>query len=161
MAKFRYALLSLLFLFPAISISQEQKSPIILSQPEDFQTAFAAVPCKNEERLPAVRELLLKMGASENDISIEKSKDVENIVLRKAGETEEKIILGAHYDFAGVGSCGAIDNWTGIVTIAHVFKTLKDAKLKKTILFVGFGKEEKGLIGSKAMAKQIKKEELK
>ncbi len=153
-------LLSLALLSPLTVVPQATDAGPLLAQVEDFRSAFASVPCKNEERLPAVKALFLQMGASEADITIEKIKDVENIVLRKQGATDEKIIIGAHYDLAGDGSCGAADNWTGIVAIAHIYKSLKDMKLKKTLLFVGFGKEELGLVGSKAMAKQIKKEEV-
>jgi Zn-dependent M28 family amino/carboxypeptidase len=161
MKKVQLALVALCVLLPCAAVPHEANSALVLSKPEEFKEAFLTVPCKNEERLAAVKALFLKMGAPEADISIEKIKDVENIVIRKSGETNEKIIVGAHYDLAGEGSCGAADNWTGIVAIAHIYKTLKDAKLKKTILFVGFGQEELGLIGSRAMAKQIKKEDLR
>ena len=160
MKKIQFTLLSLSLLFPLTVVPRATDSGPMLSTVEEFREAFASVPCKNQERLPAVKALFLKMGAPEADITIEKIKDVENIVLRKEGETNEKIIIGAHYDLAGDGSCGAADNWTGIVAIAHIYKSLKDVKLKKTLLFVGFGKEELGLIGSKAMAKQINKEEV-
>ena len=160
MKKIQFTLLSLSLLFPLTVVPRATDSGPMLSTVEEFREAFASVPCKNPERLPAVKSLFLKMGAPEADITIEKIKDVENIVLRKQGETDEKIIIGAHYDLAGDGSCGAADNWTGIVAIAHIYKSLKDMKLKKTLLFVGFGKEELGLIGSKAMAKQINKEEV-
>ncbi len=159
MKKIRVTLLSLSLLFPLTVVPHDTDPVPALSTVEEFREAFASVPCKNEERLPAVKALFLKMGAPAADITIEKIKDVENIVLRKQGETGEKIIIGAHYDLAGDGSCGAADNWTGIVAIAHIYKSLKDVKLKKTLLFVGFGKEEEGLVGSKAMAKQIKKED--
>lgn len=53
-----------------------------------------------------------------------------------------------------------MDNWTGIVTIAHIYKTIKDLGLKKTVLFVGFGSEEEGLIGSREMVKAIDKDRL-
>ncbi len=158
MKKIQSTLLSLSLLFPLTAVSRTTDPVPLLSTVEEFRDAFASVPCKNEERLPAVKSLFLKMGASETNITIEKIKDVENIVLRKQGETDEKIIIGAHYDLTGDGSCGASDNWTGIVAIAHIYKSLKDVKLKKTLVFVGFGKEEEGLVGSKAMAKQIKKE---
>ena len=61
----------------------------------------------------------------------------------------------------GDGSCGAIDNWTGIVTIAQIYRTIKDMNFNKSLVFVGFGKEEKGMVGSKAMVKQFRKEEVK
>src|SRR4030095_6437012 len=73
--------------------------------------------------------------------------------------TDEKIIVGAHYDKVADG-CGAIDNWTGIVAMAHLYKTLKEIPLNKTVWFVAFGKEEKGLIGSRAMTEAIKKEDV-
>ncbi len=158
MKKIQRTLLSLSLLFPFTVMPRATDPTPVLSKVEEFRDAFAAVPCKNEERLPAVKALFLKMGAPEADITVEKIKDVENIVIRKQGETDEKIIIGAHYDLAGDGSCGAADNWTGIVAIAHIYKSLKDMKLKKTLIFVGFGKEEEGLVGSKAMAKQLKKE---
>lgn len=151
----------LLFTFPAFS--QQQASllaPVRMAVVEDFREPLNRVPCKNEDRLPAVKALFEEMGASEADITIEKIKDVTNILIRKPGASAEKILLSAHYDFTGKGSCGAIDNWTGIVTLAQIYRTIKDLPFRKTIVFVGFDQEEKGLLGSKAMAKQLKKEEL-
>ncbi|HEX4951694.1 MAG TPA: M20/M25/M40 family metallo-hydrolase [Blastocatellia bacterium] len=152
-----FALLLLLVL-PHTIVPRDAHPALVLSTLEELRQEFLTVPCRNEERLPAVKNLFLKMGAPEADISIEKIKDVENIIIRKQGDTDEKIVIGAHYDLAGDGSCGATDNWTGIVAIAHIYKSLKDVKLRKTLIFAGFGREEEGLVGSKAMAKQIKKE---
>ena len=113
--------------------------------------------CKNEERLDAVKRLFKKVGAAEDDIKIEKYGDVENLILTKRGTTDEIVIIGAHYDKVDDG-CGAIDNWTGLTIIANVYRYVKPYKTTKTYLFVAFGKEEKGLIGSNAMAKAIPKE---
>lgn len=148
--------------FPAFSQQQASLiSPVRMAMMEDFREPLNEVPCKNEDRLPAVKSLFEKMGATEANITIEKIKDVENIVIRKPGASNETIFIGAHYDFTGPGSCGAIDNWTGIVTIAQIYRTVKDMPFNKTLVFVGFGKEENGLVGSKAMVKQFKKEEIK
>ncbi len=152
--------LSLACLFFSIPVFAQTNSQIVLSKPEEFAEAFKSIPCKNPERLPAVKALFMQMGAKEENISIEKIKNVENIVISRPGKTTEKIIVSAHYDLTGSGSCGATDNWTGIVTIAHLYKTLKNSEMNKTIYFVGFGKEEEGLVGSKAMAKQIPKEDI-
>lgn len=153
-------LLFTLLLFPINTISKEQTSALSFSTPEDFRAALATIPCRNEDRLLSVKALFEKMGAAQSDISVEKIKDIENIVIRKAGASNEKIFIGAHYDFTGAGSCGAIDNWSGIVTIAQIFKTVKDLPFNKTLVFVGFGQEEKGMVGSKAMVKQFKKEDI-
>lgn len=150
--------MALLFL-AAPSLSNAQQNEIRITTPEELKAEFDRVPCKNEERLSAARALFEAMGAPAADISIDKYKSVENLVVRKEGSSQEKIIIGAHYDKVADG-CGAVDNWSGIVTLAHVYRTLKDIPLKKTVLFVAFGKEEKGLIGSRAMADAIAKERL-
>jgi hypothetical protein len=134
-----------------------QRQPIISTR-EEVGDEFKNVPCKNQDRQSAVKALFEKMGAPSSEITVEKLKGVENLVVRKKGVSEEKIIVGAHYDKVDLG-CGAIDNWTGIVTIAHLYKTLRDVALNKTILFVAFGREEDGLIGSEAMARRITKDE--
>lgn len=113
--------------------------------------------CKNGERLAAVKKLFLKLGAAESEIKIEKLKDVENLIVTKKGKTDETVVIGAHYDKVSDG-CGAIDNWTGIVLLANLYRTMKDFSTQKTYVFAAFGKEELGLLGSKEMAQAIPKE---
>jgi hypothetical protein len=130
------------------------------STPEQMQEDIKAVPCKsNTERLAGVKALFMKMGATAADISVEKINNVENVVVRKQGSSPEKVVIGAHYDKVSHG-CGAVDNWTGIVAIAHIYRTIKDVPLKKSVLFVAFGREEEGLIGSREMVRAIDKEQL-
>ena len=151
-------LVAILFLF-ASHAPGFQQNEITISTPEQIKAEFDSVPCKNEERLTAVKALFEKMGAPASDITIDKHKSVENLVIRKPGSSLESIIIGAHYDKVPDG-CGALDNWTGIVAIAHLYRSLKDVPLKKTLLFVAFGKEEIGLIGSRAMADAIPKDQI-
>lgn len=130
------------------------------STPEEFKEEFKTVPCKgNSDRLKAAQALFEKLGAPASSISIEKAGYTKNLIVRKPGASSEIIVIGAHYDKVDHG-CGAVDNWTGIVTIAHIYKTIKELSLKKTVLFVGFGSEEQGLVGSKEMVKAIKKDQL-
>lgn len=151
--------LCIAFAFAFFSASmQAQQTPAGFSTEEQIKADLQSVPCKNEDRLNAVRSLFEKMGAGASEISIDKHKNVENLVITKPGSSPERIIIGAHYDKVSAG-CGAIDNWTGIVAIAHIYKTLKPVSLNKTLLFVAFGKEEGGLIGSGAMAGRISKEQ--
>lgn len=136
-----------------------QQNTIKISTLEEIKAEFSSVPCKDAERLAAVKALFEKVGAPMSAVSVEKYKGVENLVVRKQGTSAESIVIGAHYDKVSDG-CGAIDNWTGIVALAHLYETLKNAPLHKTIIFVAFGKEEKGLIGSRAMVEAIAKEQL-
>lgn len=158
LTKSKSILLLVLFFVGSGAHGQQQPS-IHISTPEQIKEDFAAVPCKDGERLNAVKALFEKMGAASSVISIEKYKNVENLVVRKPGASQEIVVIGAHYDKVADG-CGAVDNWSGIVTIAHLYRTLKDIPLKKTLLFVAFGKEEKGLIGSSAMVGAIDKAQL-
>jgi Zn-dependent M28 family amino/carboxypeptidase len=114
--------------------------------------------CKNGERLEAVKNLFRKRGAADDELKVEKFDNVENLVVSKKGRSDETIIVGAHFDKVSDG-CGAIDNWTGIVIVANLFAALRTTPTDKTILFVAFGKEEQGLVGSHAMAKSIPKEQ--
>jgi Zn-dependent M28 family amino/carboxypeptidase len=97
------------------------------------------------------------MGAAEADITAEKVKDVQNVVVNKKGKTAETVIIGAHYDKASDG-CGAIDNWTGIVIVGNLYRSMRNADTEKTYIFVAFDKEEVGLVGSGVMASSIPKE---
>jgi Iap family predicted aminopeptidase len=140
--------------------TDEALSPRISTR-EEIKSEFDSVPCKNGDRLKSVKALFEKMGAKPEEIALEKVKGVENVVIRKASTngSPEKIVIGAHYDKTPDG-CGAIDNWTGIVALTHIYRAVKDLPLKKNIIFVAFGEEEKGLIGSSGMTGAIKKEQV-
>jgi putative aminopeptidase FrvX len=155
--------LSCLFCFHLnITSFPQDGNGIHLSTPDEIKSEFDSVPCKNDERLNAVKALFERMGADPAEITVDKFKHAENVVVRKAGASpetaNEKIVIGAHYDKTSMG-CGAVDNWTGIVALAHIYRTLREVPLNKTILFVAFGEEEKGLVGSAAMVEPIKKEQ--
>jgi Iap family predicted aminopeptidase len=134
-----------------------QESPKF-STVEQLAEEFKTVPCQNSDRLKSVTALFARMGAAEVETSVQTFGKVRNFVVTKPGTTDDIIVVGAHYDKVEDG-CGALDNWTGIVTIAHVYKALKSIPLKKTIMFVAFGQEESGLVGSHAMANAIKQDQ--
>lgn len=132
---------------------------VVLSSVEDIQADFTSVPCRKQDRLPAVRALFEKMGAKPEELMSQKTGGVENLTVRRSASGTETIIIGAHYDFADRG-CGAVDNWSGIVALAHLYRTTGQFRFRKNIVFVAFDREEEGLIGSGVMARAIKKEEI-
>lgn len=78
---------------------------------------------------------------------------------------KEFVIIGAHYDHIGKGkevnndviANGANDNAAGstaVITLAKHYANLKVNK--RSMLFVLFGAEEKGLLGSKHLSKKLK-----
>src|ERR1051325_8216655 len=153
-----FGVLACLLLVPAPVSSGSQGGQITISTQEEIVRDFAAVPCKDNERLKSVQALFAGMGAPPEQVAIEKLDDVENVVVRKPLKSPETLVIGAHYDKTPEG-CGAIDNWTGIVTMAHIYHSLKDVPTQKTLIFIAFGKEEKGLLGSKAWGRNVKKED--
>lgn len=145
---------------PALRVAgSAQQAKVTISTPEQIASEFKEVPCKDGDRLASVKALFEKVGAAASELSIVKYKNVENLVVHKQGASEEKIVVGAHYDKVSEG-CGAVDNWTGIVALAHIYKTIREVQIQKTVLFVAFGKEEKGLVGSGAMVESITKDQL-
>jgi len=93
---------------------------------------------------------------------------VNNVLAYMPGETDEYIILGAHYDHLGRGYFdsmapsqigeihpGADDNASGtagLLELARVLSPLK-GQLPRGILFASFAGEELGLLGSAAWVK--------
>ncbi len=135
-----------------------QDSDFKISTLEQIKEDFVTVPCADKERLAAVKSLFERAGAPPALITSDVHKNVENLVITIKGASNEKIVIGAHYDKVADG-CGALDNWTGIVTLSHLYRTFRDVPLKKTLILVAFGKEEKGLVGSRAMTSTFTKEQ--
>lgn len=78
--------------------------------------------------------------------------------LKGSKYPDEKIVIGGHLDSWDLAT-GAIDNGIGsfsVLDIARTFRALK-LKPKRTIEFVMFMGEEQGLLGSRAMAENLKK----
>ncbi|MBA3335908.1 MAG: M28 family peptidase [Acidobacteria bacterium] len=134
-----------------------QQTTVKISTEEEIKEDINLNVCKNAERLEAVKKLFQKMGAKDTNIKIEKIKDAENLFVIKKGKTDETVIIGAHYDKTSDG-CGVIDNWTGIVILTNLYRSMKDFSTEKTYIFAAFGKEELGLVGSDEMARAIPKE---
>ncbi|HEX8737191.1 MAG TPA: M20/M25/M40 family metallo-hydrolase [Pyrinomonadaceae bacterium] len=146
-----------LFLLSSATIGALAQSGAKISTEADIKEDIAANTCKDNERLESVKKLFKKMGAPDADIKVEKIKNIENIIVTKKGKTEETVVVGAHYDKVSDG-CGAIDNWTGVVIVANLYRTIKGFDTQKTYVFAAFGKEELGLLGSREMAGAIPKE---
>jgi hypothetical protein len=82
-------------------------------------------------------------------------------MLRGAKYPDEYVVMGAHYDHVGVGKAnaegdsiynGADDNGSGTTGILLVSEALATsaARPDRSIVFIAFSAEEKGLLGSKA-----------
>ncbi|MGB3592240.1 MAG: M20/M25/M40 family metallo-hydrolase [Nonlabens sp.] len=80
---------------------------------------------------------------------------------------KEVVVIGAHYDHIGMLKAvagdsianGANDNATGTATVLAIAEILKELDFnRRTVVFALFSAEEKGLLGSKHLAKRMKDE---
>lgn len=80
---------------------------------------------------------------------------------------KEFVVLSAHYDHIGlekkqqadVINNGANDDASGVTAVAEMAKYFAETKSnKRSILFVFFAGEEKGLLGSKSLVQKLKKQ---
>lgn len=72
-----------------------------------------------------------------------------NIIGLKKGSNDRYIIVGAHYDTIMGPMPGANDNASGVAMMAALARMMKSVKTKHNILFIAFGGEEKGCLGSR------------
>lgn len=89
-----------------------------------------------------------------------------NVIARLAGSdprlSAQYVLISAHLDHLGVGApihdktiyAGAMDDASGVATVLEVARQLSEAKErpKRSVLFVIFTAEEKGLLGSRYFA---------
>lgn len=111
-----------------------------------------------ERKLPAVNVnakdafALVKSGAQSVTICIEQEESAgesHNVVAELTGETDEWIVLTAHYDTTPL-SHGSYDNMSGCIGLLAVMDALRGKKHRYGLRFVFCGSEERGLLGSKA-----------
>lgn len=65
------------------------------------------------------------------------------------GTSDQRIVIGAHYDKARSGA-GVADNWTGVVITAALLEHFVENPPQRSLEFVMFGEEEPGMAGSSA-----------
>jgi len=84
-----------------------------------------------------------------------------NVVGMKKGKSDEIIVIGAHYDHLGMGGessrapgvkavhYGADDNASGVGMLIEMVQRFSREKPERSIVFIAFGAEEMGLLGSR------------
>ena len=115
------------------------------------RTGFRGVPLRADVRT-AIRSLIVRSATA-------------NVVARLPGSgptAREAVLVGGHYDHLGITrpvdgdsiANGAVDNATGsaaVLALAEAF-VRSGVRPRRSLLFVGFGAEESGLLGSGAFA---------
>jgi putative aminopeptidase FrvX len=101
-------------------------------------------------------KLFMQAGARRDQIryQIVDSSRSKNVYVVKPGRTRSVIVVGGHIDHVTAGK-GIIDNWTAICALTNIYQAIRHIRTNHTIVFIGFAKEEVGLVGSRAYVAQL------
>ena len=132
----------------------------------EFQTVSPALIQQRIENLPATLgkrkgaliALFREVGCEITEQRVRQSKAAGNLICTLAGETQDAIVVGGHYDFVTRGR-GAVDDWSGSVMLPSLYQSLKSLPRRHTYIFVAFSGEEEGLFGSKEYVKELSAEQ--
>jgi len=156
--KLRTPFLVLLLVLNAIGQSQQLQFSLV-NKSIILDRVKESLP-KNELREGKVKELFAAAGCSgattEQPV---KHLHTPNVICRLQGDTDEEIIVGAHYDKVSSGT-GTIDNWSGAALLPSLYQGLAWKKPHHTFVFVAFAGEEEGLVGSEYFVKHMAPDEL-
>ncbi len=115
------------------------------------------------------------LGANRNDVKVElfqhsfKQPSVIATIAGTGPHKDEIVVVGGHEDSINVSAYinaneasapGADDNATGIATVLEVYRVILQSGFKpdRTISFMTYAGEEKGLLGSQDIANKYKKD---
>ena len=117
------------------------------------------LPGTNPEREKYIVDLFKLAGAKPEEIVLQDiGRGKHNIMVVKKGKTDRVIVVGGHHDKVAEGM-GAIDNGTGSTMVANLYQALHDQETDATIVFIAFGREEEGLLGSAAYLRSLSDEQ--
>jgi aminopeptidase YwaD len=149
---------------PVIQVTREVADKILAGSENTIEKLEAKIDSLN-------RTLNLKLNSTvSSTVNVnQKETETQNVVALLPGTDNnlknEYLVVGAHFDHLGMGGPGsgsrvtdtlavhngADDNASGVAAVIQLAEKLAaEKKNKRSIIFVAFGAEEMGLVGSKA-----------
>ena len=115
----------------------------------------------NESREQIVYDLFRKVGCPAEGLQELPVKHVRasNVVCSLPGQSDNVILVGAHFDFVRAGK-GVIDNWSGASLLPSLLESLNKLPRRHRLVFAAFTDEEEGMVGSKAYVHGLSKPQL-
>jgi hypothetical protein len=99
------------------------------------------------------------------DERVPQAKDVSEVIAVLPGETDRRVIIGAHLDSINLSepdwqgrAPGANDDASGVALTLELARLMATRKWKQTLVFVATSGEEQSLFGATALAKRAKRE---
>ena len=145
---------------------QVRRTPCARIFPPKETSMFVAEATINKEKKPASFALTRTTATVSTDVVLQESQTSNIIGMVEGTDPALKgqyVVIGAHYDHLGMGDenslaasrepdvhHGADDNASGTSAVLELAARFAKNPAKRSMLFMGFSGEEKGLIGSKA-----------
>jgi len=106
-----------------------------------------------------LRERLAELGQVEEHHFRNGSHDGVNLILKLPGRNPRRrpLLVGAHYD-GPIHSIGADDNASAVAALLELARRWSASPPRRPVWLVGFDLEEWGLLGSAALAEQLRAE---
>lgn len=123
-----------------------------------FQTEDPLLPAVNIHAKDAF-SLVKKVGKTA-ELHLEQKTGVthsHNVIVDLKGETEETLLICAHYDSTSL-SKGAFDNMSGCIGLLFLAEHFAPKPHKRTIRLLFCGSEERGLLGSREYCRKHQNE---
>ena len=104
-----------------------------------------------------VKKRLTEYGEVEEHFFKEDSEDGVNYILKLPGQNPklDPMLIGAHYD-GPIQSPGADDNASAVAALLELVKQWSEKPPKRPVWMVAFDQEEWGMLGSKALSRELK-----
>jgi hypothetical protein len=119
--------------------------PVILERTKE-------VPASDSLRAARIRDLFADAGCNGRYLQEQPSNGgASNVICRLPGESEETVIVGAHYDVSAA-SQRPFDNWAGASLLPALYQSLHQRKRRHTFVFVAFADHGSDLAGSESFA---------
>lgn len=150
--------------FPILQVTREVANEILAKSGETIETLETKILENNKSvNLQVDTKVAVKINV------LQKETETQNVVAIVRGTDEklkhEYVVVGGHYDHLGMGGPGsgsravdtiavhngADDNASGTAAVIELAEKVVSEKInKRSVIFVAFGAEEMGLVGSKA-----------
>ena len=109
-------------------------------------------PADDAQRAARIKTLFVEAGCNGSRLQERPAGGASgpNIICELPGETDARVIVGAHYDHNS--SRRPFDNWTGASLLPALYHSLRDRKRHHTYVFVAFADQGSDLVGAESFA---------
>ncbi|MGB8885206.1 MAG: M28 family peptidase [Candidatus Korobacteraceae bacterium] len=158
----RRALHHIIFIAACLLISIGAKASDLkygLASREVIMSRLKAAPRSDTGREDELAKMFREVGCQPAEQPV-KGLHQPNVLCILAGSSDSVIVVGGHFDHADEGD-GIIDDWSGASLLPSLYQSLANRPRSHTFVFIGFGGEEQGLVGSEFYAKHLTPEQRK